>query len=248
MPKPKMRISTKCKVCKVFKFDSGIFNEIHTLRFKNNYILEDISKELEVKLAEKNYPKDLIPNIQNLSMHFRLHIPVEKIVQYKIQTRKKLTSKAKEERAVSDETKNQANALVDGKIELYDRLENLYDILNERFQSFDKVNNHVMNANNYDGYSNITKELRSMVSDLNKMKQSEQLVKTVVGVAFSTYTTKVFQEVLKEIEKIKVVLKVYIRDRNTVDSLINGMESNIGSYFIEASKETLEAVKAQFKL
>jgi hypothetical protein len=237
------RLVGKCKICKINKIDNPLFEKIHELRFKDNLTLEQLQDYVNLHL--QNNPV----NLMNLSTHFTKHIPVDLKAQYAMKVKEHIPLKIKEEKLVPESLKNKANKMVKDKVDLYRGLEDLYVTLKERFEAFDKIN-FVVEGNerklmplSLDGYSMFTKELRSCLSELNKMKQSEQLLKFLVETVMKEYTMGTLQGIHKELEELKNVLRFYIKDPNVVANTLDSIKENIGGHLSLSSKAALNAVK-----
>lgn len=231
------RISKRCKICKINQLKSDLFEKIHELRFKNGYTLEELVKYINTDLNTKKY------NLMNLSSHFKSHIPIELKAKYEMQVQTKETALKAEERDVSDKLRQQAEKLVAGKIDLYKNLEEIYKTLEVRFRVFDGMQGKIMHGLNIDGYTSITKELRSCLVELNKMKTSEQLIKIAINSVMKTYTIGALQGMHKELELLRNTLKFYIKDQSVVSTMLDNIKENVGTHFSESSKSALQTVK-----
>lgn len=237
------RLVGKCKICKINKINNDLFEKIHELRFKDNLTLEQLQDYTNSNLQEN------FVNLMNLSTHFTKHIPVDLKAKYAMQVREKMLLRAGEENSVPESLKEKINIIVKDKVDLYRGLEDLYSTLKERFEVFDKMNfvsdgeEKKLMPLSLDGYSMFAKELRSCLSELNKMRQSEQLLKFLVETVMREYTTGTLQGIYKELEELKNVLRFYIKDPMVISNTLDSIKENIGGHLSTSSKTALNAVK-----
>lgn len=235
------RLVGKCKVCKTAKVNQELFEKIHELRFKNNMTLEGIELYLKANIKEN------VPNIMNLSTHFKKHIPVDLIAKYQMQVQNKEIQKTTEEKA-ADVIKDKADGMVREQVKIYEGLEDLYLTLKTRFNEFDIRENKTITGLNAYGYTAFVKELRSCLDNLQKMKSSEQLMKAVINAILTEYTTGTLRGVLEELEKLRVGLKSYIKDQDTVGRMIDNIRINVGGHIAESSKSAIQMAQTEFKM
>lgn len=231
------RISKKCKICKINQVKPALFEKIHELRFKDGYTLEELVKYINTDLNTKKY------NLMNFSSHFKSHIPIELKAKYEMQVQTKETALKAEERTVTDELRQKAEKLVAGKVDLYKNLEEIYKTLEIRFRVFDEMQGKIMHGFNIDGYTAITKELRACLVELNKMKQSQALIKIAIDSVMKNYTIGALQGIHKELELLRNTLKYYIKDNAVVSTMLDNIKENVGTHFSESSKSALKTVK-----
>lgn len=237
------RLAGKCKICKIHNINETLFSVIHDLRFKENLSLEKIQDYV-------NTQGDYQVNLVNLSTHFNKHIPVELKAKYHMQVQKQEVRKVSEENAVSTAVKEKVDEVVDSKIDLYTELEKMYVTLKQRFDTFDKFNyivdgqvGPILSPLSLDGYQMFTKELRSCIVELTKMKQSEQLIKFLIETVMKNYTLGTLQGIYKELEELRNTLRFYVKDQHTVTNIIDMTKESINGHFSESSKSALQTVK-----
>lgn len=241
----KFKYVGKCKTCNIRKYDSRLFDDIHSLRFFEHKSLTDISKYIVVIKQKRNLDRVVLPSEQNLSNHFKKHLPIDLIAYYKTQNATSIVRKNSSTTDVDIETTQMVENLSET---IYTKLENLYTLINQRFLSFDESQNKAINILNVSGYAILTKELRSCLVEANKIKQNEQLVKLILKTAFEQYTMSSLVGIMKELEALKLSLRSYIKDTETVDRLIDSVQYNIGDHLASGGKTALVAVKETYNL
>ncbi len=255
MPKKKAKVQKdvfkihgRCKVCKFASLDEKFFAKIHTMRFQDNFSLPKLAKHINTYIEKKDY--DVVPiNVMNLSSHFKNHIPIELQAQYEIQAAKKgITKEVTEQQDVPQSIKKISRTIVEERINTYISLEDLYLILIKRFEDFDAGEGNEIDNDNYASYVSVVKELRTCLTELNKMKQSEQLTRLILQTAFQEYTTGTLKGIIEELDQFKTSLRSYIKDQDTIERLVDNIKMGIGEHITRSSKVALEAVRAEYKI
>lgn len=250
METPRPKYYSKCKVCRIQKVNQYIFNEIHTLRFTEHppKTLEFISDYLKEQLVKYNFRLEDVPNKINLHTHFTKHIPIDVISEYKLRMQ---VSNAPHIVSRSDNTPatlEYVDKVVMEKVSVYDKLEDLFLLIDEKFKAFDIAQSGAINPLNIDAYGLLFRELRACLTDLHKIKQNEQLIRVIIGAALQHYTLTTVQGILKELSTLKTSLKVYVNDPETVERLVSNLQSNLGDLLMLSSQSTLDEIKATYKI
>lgn len=252
MPEPdfaKLRLKFwgKCKVCKIAYADSGLFTQIHRLRFIDELTLTAIVAYLKDKFIEKNF-SIILPNEVNLHTHFTKHIPVDLIVAYKTASIKKNDIVKVPKNDLSTDTKKALYKIVDERVAVYDDLEDLYKVFKPQVENFLKDFDGKINVVNSGQYAVLIKELKSFLVELAKMNSNEQLVKVILQTAFQKYTLGALQSIVKECEILKNSLRGYIKDTAEIDKMLSGHQSRLYDGLSSSSKDAISLVKDQFKI
>ena len=240
------KIKPKCKVCKLIKTDIQAFNEAHTLRFRDNASLEDVSKFLTARLTSS--PPESIPNAVNLSTHFSKHIPVELVAKYRIQIKNGDIRTASEIQVLPEQTRNHLNKLTREKIEVSDELGDLLTRVKKKLEAYERDWGSITDPRVIIGFTTLTNEIRSTLTDMKKVQQSDELLRVVLNAAFSEFTLAVLQGLLVEMESLTTSLRVYIRDEATVNRLLDGFKSRIGTRVNESSTSVIKMIHEKYKV
>lgn len=242
------KIHGRCKVCKFSSLDEKFFAKIHKLRFQENYSLPRLVEAINAYIKKKDYDIDLV-NPMNLSTHFKKHIPADLQAQYIVQTKKQsITKTVTEQDNVPNSIKKVGQEIVEDRVNAYTSLEDLYLTLTKRFADYDAAECQEIDNDNYVSYVAVTKELRTCLTELNKMKQSEQITRLILQTAFQEYTSGTLRGIIEELDKFKQGLRSYIKDQDTIERLVDGIKIGIGEHVSRSSKIALDAVRTEFKI
>lgn len=250
METPRPKYYSKCKVCRVQKINQFIFNEIHTLRFTEHppKTLEFIVDYLKEQLAKYNFIAEDIPNTSNLHTHFTKHIPIDVISEYKLRMKVSTAPHIVSRSDNTPATLEYIDKVVAEKVSVYDKLEDLFLLIDEKFKAFDIAQSGAINPINIDAYNMLFKHLRDTLTDLHKIKQNEQLIRVIIGSALQHYTLTTVQGILKELSGLKTSLRVYVNDPETVERLVSNLQSNLGDLLVVSSQSTLDEIKSTYKI
>lgn len=250
METPKPKYTEKCKVCKLQKVNQFLYNELHSLRFSSNppKTLEYITEAINQQIVEKGYDKKLLLNFQNLDNHFNKHIPIDVISDYKLRLKVGDGVVRKDELGNTPATLEYIDKVVMEKVSVYDKLEDLFLLIDEKFKAFDVTQNRAINPLNIDAYNMLFKQLRDTLESLHKIKQNEQLIRIIINAALQHYTLTTVQGILKELSTLKTSLRVYIEEPDTIERLVSNLSSNLGDLLVMSSQSTLDEIKATYKI
>ncbi len=241
----KFKYVSKCKVCKIQEKDQELFNYLHTLRFRDNASLEHIASVAANKFIERGITLDP-PNPMNLSTHFNRHTPLDLAAKYRAQNEIGITGN--NTKSITEESQQHFDEIVKEKVDSYDEMERIYEEMNARFGAFDDANQKTITLQNLNGYVSFVRELRSLLVELHKIKQDEELALLVLNTALQQYTVSTLHGFLQELGTLKNDLRFYIKDPDSVERLVEKLQSGLTEHIQASSKSAIEKVKSDYKL
>lgn len=252
-----MKFSKRCKLCIIGFEEPTTLNKLHNLRLKDNYSLRLLEEDANRVIQESE--NERIKGLEKISYvavqnHFSKHTPIEAKVKYKSQNLTNITRKTRQELEVPTEVAVELKKIEKERVNLFEDLTDLYLLLRDRFEKFDVSQGGVIDIGgpgdpgNLVGYSVLSKELRTCLAELNKMKQAEQLTKNVLHFSLQHYTKIIIEEIIRELENLRRVLVPHIKDQKIIDDIINSVQHNFGTYITKGASETLQKTNNQFNL
>lgn len=249
----KVRFQSRCKVCKLYRVDKKLFEEIHELvldvGFAQTRAVVYANKKIE-KLNEKlvKKGKEGIPffNFMNFNSHFRNHLPIDLATALKIRQSRICCVKPEDEETERF-LQDKFDETVSSSISEYEHLTKIVDSFEARFRELDSnLDKTGLSWENAQDYSTMVKELHRMRSDLIKLKRDDKLVSVIIAQVLQEYTVGSLKDVTQALEQVRDELSLI--DRNVADravsklrqAIVGGMESN--------ARLVVEGVKKQFKL
>jgi hypothetical protein len=219
--------------------------------FKRSHTQKDAYELINQKLFDKPDFKPL--NKVNVCKHFNLHAPT------KAKTAMALT-KAVSTHAImgkrtmaSPELVKMVTEKVNQDVGDFNDLSSIRDKLLDKLQSLD---NHITNTGE-DGqmdrwavqlYSTLAAEIRACVVDLNKMRQSERLMKSVVQTLLDKLMLGVTPLLLDEYDVIINALRDKGIDTGFVDMIDERLRTRTAKIMTDTARMAVMEVSKQFKI
>jgi len=214
-----LNFDRNCPVCNIENED--LVYDVHAWRFSDGLSYKEIGKRIhEIEPALKI-------TIKHLQKHFEEHFPVEGAVQLELSTRneEKVASYYKEE--VAQRIKP-ANELED----LYGRVTNWLDVFEARRTHED--GNLVFSKEDLDGFVKLSSELRGILTELNKIKQTNAMAKFCVQGFMSRFIESLLKGLNEEIQGMYREINTRIGGGKELESIVNKMR-DIWSHKIKDS-------------
>lgn len=253
-----MKMHRRCKLCRIGFAEPKLLNEIHKKRFddENPFSLRLIEEEVNriIAVTDNEKIKEIgsisFPAVQN---HFKKHTTDAAKIKYRAQVITKATQNTREVLEVPTEVAVEIKKIDKDRINLYEDLTDLYLLMQNKFNAFDQTYGGITiggpgEPSTLPGYAILSKELRTCLVELNKMKQSEQLVKNVLNFALQHYTKVIIEEIIRELDNLRRVMAPHIKDQNVVDDIVDSIQHNFGVYITKGASETLQKTNNQFNL
>jgi len=248
----------RCKLCKLGLEDKSILLKIHNLRFREDVTLRSMEEKVKeiIATSENEKIKNMDPpSYVAISYHFRRHTSPRLKAKYKTQAlMPALMENAKKELLDIPEVSADLKKIEKERFSLYDDLTLLYNTMKARFEAFDESQGKMINLGlpgekgNLEGYTALSKVLKDVLSELNKMRQTEQLAKNIFNFALKEYTMLTIETIMRESEMMKKNLATHIKDGLIVEDLIEELQCNIGTHLKKGFNEVIKKTETQFNL
>ena len=253
-----MKVVKNCKLCKLGLHDPALLNKIHHLRFNNNLALRNLEDEVNklIPLADKQEVRD-IESVSYVALqnHLAEHTSKRLGIKYKAQCAVIKARINRESPLVNPEVTNEIKKYEKDAINLFENLTNLYIRLNTRFDDFDmsqggkiKLGELPGEKGNLEGYSVLSKELRTCLVELNKMKQDEQLKKNIIHFTMKQYTYAIIEHIMRELDGLEKSLHSHIKNEEIVKSLVEMLRNNLATNLSKSANDVVRKVEGQFNV
>lgn len=253
-----MKVVKNCKLCKLGLHDPSLLNKIHHLRFKNNLGLRNLEAEVNklIPLSDKEEIRNIVSvSYVALQNHLSEHTSKRLSIKYKAQCAVAKARITRESHIVNPAVTDELKKYEKESINLFDGLTNLYLRLNTRFDDFDmeqggKIKLGLLpgEKGNLEGYSVLSKELRTCLVELNKMKQDDQLKKNIIHFTMKQYTYAIIEHIMRELDGLKKSLHIHIKNEEIVDGIVEMLRNNLATNLSKSANDVVRKVEAQFNV
>jgi len=182
-----IKFDKDCPVCNIENED--LVYDIHSWKFSENKTYRDIKKRID-----EIYP-DLKININHLRKHFEEHFPVEGAVQLELFTRNGEGKVSEYFKGAVEQRVKPANELED----LYGRVTNWLYVFEKR-RVREETGELIISRDDLDGFVKLSAELRGILTELNKIKQSNAMAKFCVQGFMSRFIESLLKGLNDEIQ------------------------------------------------
>lgn len=202
---------SRCKICNLSKTHPSLFKDLHyqvlEVASTHNRAMHYINNVIDVNQIDT--PKI---NNQNMSAHFNGHIMLPDRVNNEIQ--RALSPGQIPLRDVNGDMATYIEDLVRRKVgnevsdylnldHLRTQLMEKLDFLDEFVTKVDDQGNKSIDLESLTHYTNIIKEIRGCILDLNKIRQSKQLMNMVIRSLVEKNTFEIVHRVSREYDQMK---------------------------------------------
>lgn len=201
----------RCKICQLAVSHPSLYEKIHTLIIKDGRSYNSTINEMNAYFTQHRLRISCL-NMMNMMAHFKKHVGVETQVQLTIakQNAAAIVPQAAQSSlqnvqamadvAVGDDVDdfNNLNELRVHATNILRRLEAQLDVIDPSTKQM-RLDKFALNS-----YVKLISEVRACITDLNKMRQSERLLNTVVQSLLERLTFAIIPQLLEE---YKVVME-----------------------------------------
>lgn len=225
---------------------------LHAYRFDQRMPLRELSRTMTTHIDAYNNKNgtDLRAfSIRSLSIHFTKHLNSSLQVQYQMQHKLRQTS-APSSAGVREAS---ASPLVMGQIE--DRViravstfDEMTDLFNKLKGKFDKYDEEHPKLGPLSIHLDIMREMRSTLLELNRMKQSKELIRIAIRSVIDNFMNRVVLDTGKALEAFEGQLDRTRKLDPHMKQLVFGLRKEIVESFISSARLALDQVRHEFAL
>lgn len=253
---PPVIFEHRCKICQMAKSHPDLFKELHF------HVLEvGSSHNRAMNLLNSRIDSDHLDivklNNQNMSVHFASHIMIAEREpgsngKYLAPGQSKLSEVNPEvsgyvedivRRKVGNEINDYLN-LDHLRAQLMDKLEFLDQIVTKETEDGKKY----VDIETLDRYVSVTKEIRACIVDLNKIRQSKQLMSVIIKSLVEKNTFAIVQLLSKEYDSTKATLLAAGVSEEVVNRVDYDQRIRLAEVVATTARAAVEEITRAYKL
>jgi hypothetical protein len=244
----------RCKICKLAEDDAELFKELHA------YVLDaGMSHSRAMGIIngkiEKEYQYLSKLNAQNMSTHFSTHVSIvdrvntelSKVAGTSLSTVSTNANMAVEDmirRKVGNEVSDYLN-LDHLRTQITDKLAMIDTAINTRYEASDGKS---VDLEYISTYARLAGEIRGCINDLNKIRQSRQLMSTVIKSLLERYTFDVAKQITREYDSVQKDLIKLGLDEGDAVRVVQGLKVSAAQIVAQTARAAVEDVLKTYKL
>lgn len=205
----------RCKICQLAKSHPELFKELHAQVLEVGNSQNRAMIYINDRIEKMSLPISKLNN-QNMSAHFSNHINMPDRVNMEVAKSSHTLPEITQVTAGNDAgryVEDMVRRKVGNEVGDYLNLDELRVRLMEKMEVLDRV----IEKNTDDGkvivdfealqlYTKLTSEIRGIIVDLNKIRQSRQLLNTIMKQLMERCTMDIMRQLMREYEQIKLDL------------------------------------------
>jgi hypothetical protein len=200
----------RCKLCQLAKTHPDLFKDIHIQVLEVGSSMNRAMNYINHRIQTENL--QLPPfNNQNFSVHFASHITIPERVITEVARMSPSPPALKDiNPEIGSFVEDIVRRKVGNDVNDYLNLDSLRAQLNEKLELLDEIvesadasGNKTINMDAMGYYTTIAKEIRSCIVDLNKIRQSKQLMSTIIKSLIEKATFETVRQLSREYDQIK---------------------------------------------
>lgn len=247
-----VRFEYRCKICQLSVRLPSLYRRVHELVLRDKMSYTDAMAEVNSYIKQHNLGIKLL-NMVNMSGHFSKHINISQRVALAVARSNQAPSPPPSAvRDVAPLAIKAAETDVDdfkNLDELRRRLTGVLEKLETQLENKDAATGAMkLDRWNVQLFVSIISEARACVNDLNKMRQSERLMNTVVQQLLERMTFAIIPQLLEEYKVVCDELRHAKVPDKTVDLIDERLRTKTAQIIAQTARAAVVEVQRQFKL
>jgi hypothetical protein len=242
----------RCKICNLSKSHSPIYEELHRKVIVEHMKLSSAQEFVNSRL--KDSPGFQPLNMANLSVHFSRHAPVKARAAYEISRQE--SSRSAELLPNTSEVVQMIEARVGTEVDDFKDMAALRTKLQEKLQLVEativqedpSTGNKGVNRLSLQVYTEVIKEVRACINDLNKMRQSERLMSSIVKALVDRMTFNVIPQLMDEYKLVTEAMHDKGVDPIIVKMVDERLRLRLAQIIGETARNAVVDVSREFKI
>lgn len=249
-----IRYEFRCKICRLSQEHPELYLQIHEMVLKERLTYTAALQKANHYIEEKQLGVALL-NIVNIGSHFRKHIGADQRVAMVIANEIEPPSFAPAPK-VAKAMQRMVEEHVGDEVDDFRNLDNIrsrlttqLDVLETQLNTVDPLTKATRLSHQAVGlYKELIGEIRNCINDLNKMRQSERLIKTVVQQLLDRMTFAIIPQLLDEYTIISEELAHHGTSLEVVRNIDERLRTKTAQIVATTARAAVVEVQRTFKL
>lgn len=249
-----IRYEFRCKICRLSQEHPELYLQIHEMVLKERLTYTAALQKANHYIEEKQLGIALL-NIVNIGSHFRKHIGADQRVAMVIANEIEPPSFAPAPK-VAKAMQRMVEEHVGDEVDDFRNLDNIrsrlttqLDVLETQLNTVDPLTKATRLSHQAVGlYKELIGEIRNCINDLNKMRQSERLIKTVVQQLLDRMTFAIIPQLLDEYTIISEELAHHGTALEVVRNIDERLRTKTAQIIATTARAAVVEVQRTFKL
>lgn len=247
----------RCKICGMANSQPDIFKDLHIQVLEVGMSQSRAMAYINNRIDAENIQIPKL-NAQNMSVHFASHITIPEKVNHEIvKVNQPTTNVALKDvnpeigsfvedlvrRKVGNEVTDYLN-LDSLRAQMMDKLELLDGIIEKTTPNGDKI----VDLDAMTHYTALLREIRGCIGDLNKIRQSKQLMSMVVKSLMEANTFETVRKLSREYDQIKMDLLQHGVDQSVVTNIDTQLRLKLAEVVADTARSAVANIIRTYKL
>ncbi len=246
----------RCKICNISRSHPELYTDLHSQILEAGASNARAMNHINARIENEQIPLPKLNN-QNMSAHFNSHIAIPNRVNQELARfggNTGTSSLVSVNPEVGHEIEDMVRRKVGNEVNDYLNLESLRASLGEKLEFLDEVvmkevdGKKLVDLEAMSQYTVLVREIRSCITDLNKIRQGKQLMNMVIKALIEKQTFQVVRELSREYDQIKKDLLEAGVDNTIVVRMDQGMRLKLAEIVATTARQALEDVTRSYKL
>lgn len=246
----------RCKICQYAQSHPDLFKELHQLVLESNLSFTRAMNIINDRIAQQNIDIPKLNN-QNMTVHFNNHISLSDRLPSEAQ--KQLAGSNPALRFVNPDVGMFVEDMIRRKlgndVNDYLNLDRIRSMLMEKLEILDGITESVnldgsvsVDLSAMDRYVAVIREIRSCITDLNKIRQSKQLVSMVIKSLVEKNTMDIVRQMAREHDQVMKDLIDAGVDAKLVDNIKLKLGMRLAEVVAVTARNAVSDVLRSYKL
>jgi hypothetical protein len=255
-PTQSILFERRCKICQMANSSPDIFKDLHINVLEVGMSLNRAMNLVNDRIRNE-CPEIALLNNQNLGVHFGSHITLPERVAHEIATATSSTPPSLKEinpevgtfiqdiiqKKIGNEVNDYLN-LDNLRMRALEKLELLDGIIEKTSSNGDKI----VDLDAMTHFTGLLKEIRSCVVDLNKVRNSRQLISMIIKNLIEKTTFETVRKLSREYDQVKKDLIDKGVGQDIVISMDQQLRINLAEIVSEVARSAIQDILRMYKL
>jgi hypothetical protein len=244
----------RCKICQMAKTNPDLFKDLHSQVLEIGSSLNRAMNYINSRIDTEHAAISKINN-QNMSVHFASHITLPDRVNVELAKVNPLQPALKDiSPEIGTYVEDMVRRKVGNEVNDYLNLDSLRAQMMEKLEFLDEVvakeidGKKVVDLDAMSQYTTLIKEIRGCIVDLNKIRQSKQLMNLVVKSLIEKNTYEVVHQLSREYDQMKKDLIESGVPDSVAIKIDTNMRMRLAQIVAETARSAVEDVTRMYKL
>lgn len=243
------RANRHCKLCQMIEKSDDLARLLYVYRFEEKLALRALLIAITPHVEKWNLEHTDAPislfSIKAMSNHFNKHTPSNEQMQYHLQNKINGPRGPVTQPMTSPIVQQAIAKQISKTVSTFDEMADLFVKLKVMFEEYTLTRPQITALTIH---LDIMREMRKILAEISKMRQSKELVKIAVRSVIDTFLTQIIDNSGKSIDDLRDKLIKRFRDPSAASAVTEEFRKAMVDSIVESARVAIDRVRTEFAL